>query len=195
MTSLIMGVIMLVMFNGLFADIERVENPEMLIILGFKTPILKEWVYRGLGTALRLSTTMLSFLLIIFTTPARDLSYALDYFKIPSQFSLMVSLAFRFILTLYSEALRLMAAMKVRGQIKLEEGGILDRIKAYRELLFTLVVNSLAVVRRLMIVLKARGFKKGLNKTYVDEYKTSATDIFSLATSVAVLMASILVLF
>ena len=68
MTSLILGVVMLIVFNGLFADIERVENSEKLTILGFETPILKERVYRGLGAALRLSITMLSFLLIIYAS-------------------------------------------------------------------------------------------------------------------------------
>ncbi|RLE63467.1 MAG: hypothetical protein DRJ38_07495 [Thermoprotei archaeon] len=183
---------MLIIFNGIFADIEKVENPEPLYILGFKTPFLKERVYRGIGAALRLSITMLSFMLIIFTTPARDLSYAFDFLKIPPQFSLMASLAFRFIPTLYSEFHRLLAAMKARGQIKLEEGGIVDRIKAYRELLFALVVNSLAVVRRLTIVLEARGFKKRVNRTYVDEYKLSIADVIILAISLIVLTLTVL---
>ncbi len=194
MTSLIMGVLMLIIFNGIFADIEKVENPEPLYIFGFKTPFLKERVYRGIGAALRLAITMLSFMLIIFTTPARDLSYAFDTLKIPPQLSLMASLAFRFIPTLYSEFYRLLAAMKARGQVKLEEGGVVDRIKAYRELLFALVVNSLATVRRLTIVLEARGFKERTSRTYVDEYKLSVIDGVILAISLAVITLTILLM-
>ena len=194
MTSLVMGVLMLIVFNGIFADIEKVENPEPLYIFGFKTPLLKERVYRGIGAALRLTITMLSFMLIIFTTPARDLSYAFDTLKIPPQRSLMASLAFRFIPTLYSEFYRLLAAMKARGQVKLEEGGVVDRIKAYRELLFALVVNSLATVRRLTIVLEARGFKERISRTYMDEYKLSLIDGAILVISLAVVTLTILLM-
>jgi len=193
MTSLVMGIVMLIVFNGLFADIEKVRNPETLSIFGFETPFIKERVYRGIGAALRLAITMLSFMLIIFTTPARDLSYAFDFLKVPPQFSLMASLAFRFIPTLYSEFYRLLAAMKARGQVKLEEGGVLDRIKAYKELLFALVVNSLAVVKRLTIVLEARGFKKRTGRTYMDEYRVSAADALVSAFSLATLALTALI--
>lgn len=76
--SLVLGVIILILFNGIFADIGKVSNPETLKVLNFDAGMLVERFYRGSGAALKLAITMLSFFLVMFTTPLKDTSYALE---------------------------------------------------------------------------------------------------------------------
>ena len=70
--------------------------------------------------ALKLAITMLSFFLVVFTTPPKDTS-SVRKMDVPRTTTLMITLSFRFILTLYLEALRVISAMKARGQIYLDE--------------------------------------------------------------------------
>ncbi|ABL78941.1 energy-coupling factor transporter transmembrane component T family protein [Thermofilum pendens] len=189
MSTLLGSTLLLVLFNGLFAAVEVKKGTVLFYIsfLGLKYPVTVEGFYLGVGAALRLLVIMLSFLTVAFTTYPRDLANSLEKVGLPYELTFTVALTFRFIPFLEEEARRIADALKSRGYRGFEEGGFLERLRAYSTLFTVLIVNSLSLVRRVGMVLEARCFGASPRRSSLREYRFRREDYLVVASSLLLL--------
>ena len=108
------------------------------------------------------------------------------------EFSMMMSIALRFIPTLIEEADKITNAQKARGA-DFETGSLADRAKALLPLLVPLFVSAFRRADELAIAMESRCYHGGEGRTRMKKLKMGSRDMFALTFS-AVLLAGVIVL-
>ena len=108
------------------------------------------------------------------------------------EFSMMMSIALRFIPTLIEEADKITNAQKARGA-DFETGTLADRAKALLPLLVPLFVSAFRRADELAIAMESRCYHGGEGRTRMKTLKMETSDVLALAFS-ALLLAGIIIL-
>lgn len=125
----------------------------------------------SMSTVLTLSTSPLeiSHGIIILLSPLKK-------FKFPVEtFSLMISIALRFVPTLTDEAKTIMDAQRSRG-VDFGSGGLIKRAKSFIPLLVPLFVSAFKHADDLSIAMEARGYQTGKKRTHYHNYRWTMRD-------------------
>ncbi|WP_105956350.1 energy-coupling factor transporter transmembrane component T family protein [Apilactobacillus quenuiae] len=104
-------------------------------------------------------------------------------------FSLMISIALRFVPTLTDETKTIMDAQRSRG-VDFGSGGLIKRIKSFIPLLIPLFVSAFKHADSLSIAMESRGYKINSKRTHYQNYKWSNFDTISFF--VAILLSIII---
>lgn len=136
---------------------------------GFSTP---------LAMTLRFLVLTSAFSLFFLTTPPDDLALALEETHVPRDYSLLITMSFRFVPTLAQDVQIVLDALRSRG-LEIEKGGIRKRIKNYVYLMVPLIIFE--VRRSLMIAeaLEARGFGAKIKPSRMMSLKFTKKDIIA----------------
>lgn len=110
--------------------------------------------------------------LLTFTTSSLDLTDALEQLLKPlkrirvpvHELALMMSIALRFIPTLWEETEKIMNAQLARGA-NLESGNIFKRLYAYIPIFIPLFLSSFRRAEELAMAMEARGYRGGVGRT------------------------------
>jgi energy-coupling factor transport system permease protein len=110
--------------------------------------------------------------ILTFTTSSLDLTDALEHLlnplkkiRIPvHELALMMSIALRFIPTLWEETEKIMNAQLARGA-NLDSGNIFKRLTAYIPIFVPLFLSSFRRAEELAMAMEARGYRGGMGRT------------------------------
>ena len=160
-------------------------------------PIVQFWIFKitlnGIKTAifmvvrillLVLGTSILSYTTspIVLTGGMERLLSPLSKIKVPVQeFSMMMTIALRFIPTLLEETDKIMNAQKARGA-DFESGSLIQRAKALTPILIPLFVSAFRRADELAVAMECRGYtgESSVKRTYLTQYKLHFCDFASL---------------
>lgn len=166
-------------------------------------PIFEFWVIKiylegiifAILMALRIITLIITtFVLLTYTTSPVALTDAIERLlkplalvKLPvHEFSMMMSIALRFIPTLLEETDKIMSAQKARGA-DFETGSIMKRVKALIPILIPLFVSAFRRADELANAMECRLYTGGAGRTRMKILKISFTDIIFLLVLAAIL--------
>ncbi|MDK2983193.1 energy-coupling factor transporter transmembrane protein EcfT [Thermococcus sp. 101 C5] len=144
--------------------------------------ILKPWyfgLFIGFGYGIRLLSVALLTLGLIMTTPQRDLILGFIKMGMPYGIGLTLTIALRYIPTLYILAQTIMDAQKSRG-LELEKGNFIQRAKNTVPILIPLIVASIKTAHELSIALESRAFGASKRRTFLYNIKMKARDYIAL---------------
>lgn len=161
--------------------------------------LLFEWSFlkiyeRGVEQAIfmlfRIIMLLLSTLLLTYTTSPLLLTDGLDRLlsplkalKVPVQdFTMIMSIALRFIPTLIQETDKIISAQKARGA-DFESGNLIRRAKALIPILIPLFISAFRRAEELSIAMDCRCYNDGPNRTRMRQLKFRVTDIVLLVFS------------
>ena len=117
---------------------------------------------------------------IMLTDGIERLLSPLKVFKVPvHEFSLMMTIALRFIPTLIEETDKIMSAQKARGA-DFSNGSLVDRAKALIPVLIPLFVSAFRRADELATAMECRCYHGGDGRTKMTVSKISTLDIFML---------------
>lgn len=147
---------------------------------------------------LRIIMLILSTFLITYTTTPMALTDGLELLLSPlkkinvpvHEFSMMMSIALRFIPTLIEEADKIMSAQKARGA-DFETGKLTERAKALLPLLIPLFVSSFRRADELATAMEARCYHGGEGRTRMKKLSFTAEDGIMMSFSVLIVAAII----
>ena len=190
-------VFILVVFTSLF---HLFLTPGDVLFSIFGVTATAEGARLGLAMALRLIyLVMFASLLTFTTTPAKisdGLEGLLSPFKkvgLPAHdIAMMITIALRFIPTLFEETSRIIKAQKSRGA-DFESGGLFKRARAYIPVLIPLFVMVFKRAENLAIAMEARGYSGGEGRTRLHPLVWKRAD--SAALIGFLLVSALLVLF
>ncbi|MBR5515966.1 MAG: energy-coupling factor transporter transmembrane protein EcfT [Clostridia bacterium] len=128
-----------------------------------------------------------SSVLISYTTSPIALTYGiekllapLNLIKVPvHEFSMMMTIALRFIPTLIEETDKIMSAQKARGA-DFTSGGIIKRAKALIPILIPLFVSAFRRADELAVAMECRCYNGGKGRSKMTKLKTKPLDIIML---------------
>lgn len=152
-------------------------------------------LYSALFIALRILCMIIgTCMLLTYTTTPIALTDALErllsplrYIKMPvHEFSMMMSIALRFIPTIMEEAEKIMAAQKARGA-GFTEGNLIKRIKSLIPILIPLFASVFRRAFELATAMTCRCYRGGDGRTRMTTMKLHALDVVVLVISVVAL--------
>ena len=96
------------------------------------------------------------------------------------QFAMMMTIALRFIPTLFEETDKIMKAQMARGA-DFESGNIIKRAKNLVPLLVPLFINALKIAGELAVAMEARCYRGGEGRTRLNELSYQKRDFIAYA--------------
>lgn len=173
---------------------------ETLLVDWGPIEIYLEGIYRALLMALRVVVLIMgTSLLLTYTTSPIALTDGLEailsplrYLKVPvHSFSMMMTIALRFIPTLIEETDKIMSAQKARGA-DFSNGGIVKRAKALIPVLIPLFVSSFKRAEDLAVAMECRCYRGGEGRTKMSKLKFGFSDFVMLFMSAAFIVLIVL---
>lgn len=173
---------------------------ETLLVDWGPIEIYLEGIYRALLMALRVIVLIMgTSLLLTYTTSPIVLTDGLEallkplkYIKVPvHSFSMMMTIALRFIPTLIEETDKIMSAQKARGA-DFSNGGIIKRARALIPVLVPLFVSAFKRAEELAIAMECRCYRGGDGRTKMTKLKFRFSDFVMIFLFAAFIAAIIL---
>lgn len=193
----ILPIIIFTMIINLFYNASGTE-----IISFWKLTITTGSVYRALYMSARIFLLIIASAELTYTTTPNDLTDAIEKLFSPLRFiglknavhtlAMMMTIALRFIPTLIEETQKIMNAQKARGA-DLENGKLIDRIKALIPILIPLLISSVRRAYELAEAMECRCYNGGEGRQRMKQLKYCANDFtaFSLVSIVCALVIAI----
>lgn len=158
------------------------SGKELVNILGLS--ISYEGVQNALYIAVRLILLVIGTTYLTLTTSTTKLTDGLEslmsplkIIKFPAhELAMMISIALRFIPTLFDEANKIRKAQLARGA-DFESGNMLKKAKSLVPLLVPLFINSFRRATELAIAMEARGYRGSEGRTRLNPLKYDRKDI------------------
>ena len=178
-------VLILVIFTALF---HLFLTPGKVIFSFFGIEATVEGALLGLAMALRLIYLVMFASLLTFTTTPAKISDGLEGLLSPLKrlglpahdIAMMITIALRFIPTLFEETSRIIKAQKSRGA-DFESGGLMRRARAYVPVLIPLFVIVFKRAENLAVAMEARGYAGGEGRTRMHPLRWRRSDGAALA--------------
>lgn len=148
--------------------------------------VTKAGLNLGFFMAFRLIFLVLGTSLLTLTTSPIELTDAMEKMLHPfakigfpaHQFAMMMTIALRFIPTLFEETDKIMKAQMARGA-DFESGNIIKRAKNLVPLLVPLFINALKIAGELAIAMEARCYRGGEGRTRLNELSYQKRDFIA----------------
>ena len=161
--------------------------------------ITQEGVYTAVFMAARLMMLIIGTFLLTYTTSPITLTDGLERMlgplkkiKLPiHEFSMMMSIALRFIPTLIEETDKIMSAQKSRGA-DFETGGIVKRAKAILPLIIPLFISAFRRADELAIAMESRCYHGGEGRTKMKILKFTGRDFIALLCGAGIVASVVL---
>lgn len=160
--------------------------------------------YEGIATAalmvIRITLLITTTSLLTYTTSPIELTDGIErllsplkVIKVPvHEFSMMMTIALRFIPTLIDETDKIIAAQKSRGS-SFDEGGLIKRARALIPVLVPLFVSAFRRAEELATAMECRCYVGGKGRTRMKSYKMAFRDYASLAVMAALIAGVVLI--
>ena len=161
--------------------------------------ITQEGVLNAVFMASRLMMLIISTFLLTYTTSPITLTDGLERMlspfkkiKLPvHEFSMMMSIALRFIPTLIEETDKIMSAQKSRGA-DFETGGLIKRAKAILPLIIPLFISAFRRADELATAMESRCYHGGEGRTKMKVLKPAVRDYAALLCGAMIITAVVL---
>ena len=178
------------------------------LFTGSGEPLVSFWIFKitsaGISNAvsmvvrimlLVITTTMLTYTTspVVLTSGFERLLSPLAKIKLPvHEFSMMITIALRFIPTLLEETEKIINAQKARGA-DFESGGLIKRAKSLIPILIPLFVSAFRRADELAVAMECRCYTGGENRTHFVKYNICRRDILACVFVSLVLVSVILI--
>ena len=184
----ILPILIFTLLINLFYTVDGEATPAWTQELFFGLTITDLSLYHALYMASRILLMIVVSAELTYTTTPNDLTDAIESLLSPLKFiglknivhtlSMMMTIALRFIPTLIEETQKIMNAQKARGA-DLENGKLIERIKALIPILIPLLISAIRRAYDLAEAMLCRCYNGGEGKKRMKQLKFSVRDFFA----------------
>lgn len=166
----------------------------------FKLNLYEDGLYNGSFFFMRIFLVIMLSTVLTLTTKPTDLTSAIEWYLHPltylkinvSIFAMIISLALRFIPTLFNETQKILKAQSSRG-VDFKEGTLKEQIGQIISLLIPMLVISFKRAADLADAMEARGYIPGAPRTKLNIMKFHLSDLFTII--VTLIVFSVVIVF
>ncbi|MDO4594976.1 MAG: energy-coupling factor transporter transmembrane component T [Tissierellia bacterium] len=181
--SLINGMKPIFVLLIITAIINILTTPGQQLFTIYKLSVTKEGLYKSVFMIIRLVFIIVATSALTYTTSPIELTDGLEKLFSPlkkigfpaGELAMMISIALRFIPTLFNESEKIRLAQMSRGA-DFESGNIINRAKNMIPLLVPLFINSFKRADELSTAMEARLYRTGRYRTRLNELKLRKND-------------------
>ena len=163
------------------------STPGHILFSFFGLNITQEGILNAIFIGIRLTLLVIGTSYLTLTTSTTKLTDGIEallsplkIIKFPAhELAMMMSIALRFIPTLFDEANKIRKAQLARGA-EFDSGNIIKKAKSMVPLLVPLFINSFRRAGELAIAMESRGYRGSENRTRLNPLKLNNTDYIML---------------
>ena len=152
----------------------------------FTLNLYEDGLFNGTFFFMRIFLVIMLSTVLTLTTKPTDLTSAIEWYLYPltylkinvSIFAMIISLALRFIPTLFNETNKILKAQSSRG-VDFKEGTLKEQVSQIISLLIPMLVISFKRAADLADAMEARGYIPGAKRTKLNVMKFRLSDLFS----------------
>lgn len=162
--------------------------------------LYEDGLFNGAFFFMRIFLVIMLSTVLTLTTKPTDLTSAIEWYLHPltylkinvSIFAMIISLALRFIPTLFNETAKILKAQSSRG-VDFKEGTLKQQIGQIISLLIPMLVISFKRAADLADAMEARGYIPGAPRSRLNVMKFSLSDLFSFIVTIIIVTSIIVV--
>ncbi len=166
----------------------------------FTLNLYEEGLFNGSFFFMRIFLVIMLSTVLTLTTKPTDLTSAIEWYLYPltlikinvSIFAMIISLALRFIPTLFNETQKILKAQSSRG-VDFKEGTLKEQISQIISLLIPMLVISFKRAADLADAMEARGYIPGAPRTKLNVMKFHLSDFFGFV--ITIIIVSLIIVF
>lgn len=166
----------------------------------FKLNLYEDGLFNGTFFFMRIFLVIMLSTVLTLTTKPTDLTSAIEWYLHPltylkinvSIFAMIISLALRFIPTLFNETGKILKAQSSRG-VDFKEGTLKQQIGQIISLLIPMLVISFKRAADLADAMEARGYIPGAVRSKLNVMKFRLSDLFSFVITIIIVTSIIIV--
>lgn len=184
----ILPILIFTLVINLFFNVGQSVEPAWAFSV-WKLTITNVSLYRALYMSLRIVLLIIASAELTYTTTPNDLTDAIETLMSPLRFiglknvvhtlAMMMTIALRFIPTLIEETQKIMSAQKARGA-DLENGKLIERVKALVPILIPLLISSVRRAYELAEAMECRCYNGGEGRVRMKQLTYGKCDFISL---------------
>ncbi len=149
-----------------------------------------EAVLYGIGSALKIDTTIVAGMIFLSTTRNEEITTGLVRLGIPYRFAFAVSTALRLVPTIVATGSTIGQAQRSRG-LDLDSGGVLARVRKRVPLLIPVFVSTIRSTNVFSMALESKGFGASSGRTYFLRLALDRRDAITLLVFAAFFAAAV----
>lgn len=151
-----------------------------------------EWeaLLYGMGTALRIDTTIIAGMIFLSTTRNEEIATGLVRLRVPYRFAFAVSTALRLAPTVIATTTTISQAQRSRG-LDLESGSFVQRVRKFVPLLVPVFVSTIRSTNTFAMALESKGFGASAGRTFYLRLAMGRGDALALGVFTALLVAAL----
>lgn len=166
----------------------------------FTLNLYEDGLYNGSFFFMRIFLVIMLSTVLTLTTKPTDLTSAIEWYLHPltylkinvSIFAMIISLALRFIPTLFNETQKILKAQSSRG-VDFKEGTLKEQVSQIISLLIPMLVISFKRAADLADAMEARGYIPGAPRSKLNIMKFHISDLFSFILTLIIFAATIII--
>ncbi|HYF78655.1 MAG TPA: energy-coupling factor transporter transmembrane component T [Symbiobacteriaceae bacterium] len=157
-------------------------------------PVSLESLLYGVGTALKLATTVAGSFVFLATTRNEAIATGLIRLGLPYNAAFAFSTALRLVPTFVGAGATIVQAQRSRG-LDVESGNIIQRMKKYLPLIVPIFASAIRSTNHLSMALESKGFGARRQRTFYLQLHLGAADWMMVCTGLLLIAASFLLRF
>lgn len=130
----------------------------------------------GISLSIRILTMVIASTLLTYSTPIDDFIHILRLMRVSHKIAFVLTTGIRFIPTMDKKSRQIIDAQRTRGA-NFQEGGLVQKIKAYIPVMVPMIVESLRMSDNLAMAMLNRGFGASKNRTIMNELNPGWRDV------------------
>lgn len=138
-------------------------------------PVTVESLMYGVGTALKLCTTITASVVFLATTKNEEIATALIRIGLPYNAAFAFSMALRLVPTFVGAGATIVQAQKSRG-LDVESGSLVQRMRKYLPLVVPIFASAIRSTNQLSMALESKGFGSRHQRTYYLQLQMAPID-------------------
>jgi len=154
----------------------------------------REALLYGLGTALRIDTTIIAGMIFLSTTRNEEIAAGLVKLRVPYRFAFAVSTALRLAPMVIATTTTISQAQRSRG-LDLDSGGFVQRVRKFVPLLVPVFVSTIRSTNTFSMALESKGFGASAERTSYLRLAMQRGDVLVLVGFAALLVAALVLRF
>ncbi|RHM75864.1 energy-coupling factor transporter transmembrane protein EcfT [Mediterraneibacter gnavus] len=192
-STMLILIVLSVLFNMILTD------GEIILRIGL-IKVTDKGIEAAVSISVRMVCMIFSTFILTYTTSIMEISYAVESilsplkkFKIPvGDFTMIITIALRFIPVLSEEIDKIIDAQKARGAC-LDSGKLVVRVRNRIPIIIPLFMAAFQRADELTLAMECRGYGNRIIKTRLHKLQWKQSDSIILATSIIAILAAIIV--
>ncbi len=157
-------------------NLVSVNIPAWIPYFGGMLAVTQEGMINGISMVLRLLIVVMAMPIVTMTTRLERLLNSMVKIGLPYELAFALTTSINLFSILQADAEEVMEAQRIRGFKGFDEGGVVEKIRAYIPLIIPVIMEGFMIARQMEVAMKSRAFGASDSRTFLIDVRMDKID-------------------